>query len=289
MAAPDPRLAPEFDPPLTGCPLCGASAIERYDEDFRGVTIDRCTRCGVKFMNPQYTDAYLVAFYAGYIAKCDGGEDPARVVRRARAKDAHIAEIERFVRPGRFFAVGAGDGVEIEVALRRGWEVVGYDVDPGTTEQVAARTGVPVWSGDLFAIPIADASFDAVFMDQVLEHPKNPGDYLRLCRRILRPGGVLYLGVPNIESVSSRWQTVAGRARLKQRRGRHYDSWHHLFYYGPGSLRTILEQHHGFEVLLVEGDPGRPEGASPLAAASSALQRRFPSLDSSLRLIARPR
>jgi hypothetical protein len=42
-------------------------------------------------------------------------------------------------------------------------------------------------------------------------------------------------------------------------------------------------------VLLVEGDPGPREGGSPGRAATSALLRRFPNLDSSLRLIARPR
>jgi SAM-dependent methyltransferase len=240
-------------------------------------------------MNPQYSDAYLAEFYAGYIAASDGRDDPARVARRTRAKEAHIADVERFVRPGRFLAVGVGDGIELDVARRRGWEVVGYDVDPETTASVARRTGATVWSGDLLALDIPPASFDAVFMDQVLEHPKNPGAYLQLCRRILRPGGVLYLGVPNIDSISSRWQTVLGRLGLKRRRGRHYDSWHHLFYYGPASLGRVLERHHGFEVLLVQGDPGPREDGAPGRAAAGALRRRFPNLDSSLRLIARPR
>src|SRR4051812_49198057 len=58
----------DFDPPLRSCRLCGATEIRPYDVDYRGVHIDRCEGWGVKFMTPQYPDAYLERVYARYNA-----------------------------------------------------------------------------------------------------------------------------------------------------------------------------------------------------------------------------
>lgn len=284
--------AADFDPPLRACPLCASAEIGDFDADFRGVRINRCRRCGVKFMNPQYTDGYLDALYARYnnpevageACLAPGGRDEVLPAKR----DANLALVGRYVPVGRLLSIGSGSGDEIRAALARGWKVEGYDVDPVTTQALAARFGVPVYHGDLASSGLPSAAYDCVYLDQVLEHPKDPAAYLRLCHRVLKPTGVMYLGVPNIASLAARWKTFAGRWHLKRMRGRHYDSWHHLFYYSPRSLRRILEMWFGFDVLLLQGDP-IPWPDDPLRTrAANALRRRFAVLDSSFRVIARP-
>ena len=277
--------APEFDPPLAACPLCGSREIAAYDHDYRGAHIARCRACRVRFMNPRYTDASLAAYYAAYIPAT---LDPAHRAWRVAQKTANIALVERFVRPGRLLSIGCGDGIELEVARERGWTVEGYDVDPATTARVAARTGATVHTGDLFALPLPERAYDCVYLDQVLEHPKNPADYLRLCRRLLRPDGLLYLGVPNIASLSSTLKTALGKVGLKRRRGRHYDTFHHLFYYSPGTLPALLERRFGFRVERVLGDPKPRLTPSRVGALHDAVTRRFPLLDSSFVVLARP-
>jgi SAM-dependent methyltransferase len=277
---------PTFDPPLHACPLCGSPDIHAHDQDFRGIHIARCRSCGVQFMNPQYTDAHLAAYYATYIQ--EERESPARTAYRRAQKTANIALVEQLVGRGRFLSIGCGDGVELQVAKARGWQVEGYDVDPVTTARVAERVGAPVHTGDLFALPLESGAYRCVYMDQVLEHPKNPADYLRLCRRLLEPNGVLYLGVPNIESVSSSLKTALGKAGLKKRRGKHYDTFHHLFYYAPGTLPKLLEARYGFRVERVLGDPKPRAHASVLTRAWDGIVRRVPWLDSSLVVLARP-
>lgn len=49
---------------------------------------------------------------------------------------------------------------------------------------------------DLRAIPVADASFDAILCTQVLAHLPEPREALRELGRILRPGGQLLLSCP---------------------------------------------------------------------------------------------
>jgi hypothetical protein len=106
---------------------------------------------------------------------------------------------------------------------------------------------------------------------------------------VLKPAGVLYIGVPNIDSISASWKTFLGKRHLKPLRGRHYDTWHHLFYYAPRPLRRILEDHFDFEVLRVEGDPFPIEDDRVMGRLGNTLRRRFAFLDSSFRVVARPR
>jgi SAM-dependent methyltransferase len=48
------------------------------------------------------------------------------------------------------------------------------------------------------SLPLGDATADAVFSSQVLEHVADPALYLRECRRVLRPGGHLLLSTHGI-------------------------------------------------------------------------------------------
>ncbi|MGH8442142.1 MAG: methyltransferase domain-containing protein [Nevskiaceae bacterium] len=61
------------------------------------------------------------------------------------------------------------------------------------------------------ALPFADASFDVVLSNHVIEHVGSEADqlaHLAEARRVLRPGGTLYLAVPN------RWSLVEPHYRL---------------------------------------------------------------------------
>lgn len=48
----------------------------------------------------------------------------------------------------------------------------------------------------LDAMPIGDATFDAVLCTQVLDHLKNPQECVKEMNRVLKPGGYLFLTVP---------------------------------------------------------------------------------------------
>lgn len=244
----------DFDRKLTQCVFCGSDGIAHYDRDFTGKTIDRCPACGAMFMNPQYSDAYLADYYTRYIGPAAKvGEADFEQANRWRflIHDYYLSLIERHVRPGRLLSVGCGDGLELAVAKERGWEPEGFEVDPAACEEVTARLGVKVTGGEFGEAPYSPESFDCIYLHQVIEHPKNPQDYLRRINGLLKPGGVLFIACPNIRSLSNRVKTLTGRLGLKKRRGRHYDTWHHLFYYSPRVLSRILEWHYVYRTLCV--------------------------------------
>ncbi len=76
-------------------------------------------------------------------------------------------------------------------------EVVGIDIEPKQVEtsralaQSLGLTNVRFEVGSLYELPFPDASFDAAFAGNVLEHLADPLPALREMRRVLRPGGVV--------------------------------------------------------------------------------------------------
>jgi len=276
---------PEFDPPLRACPLCGSANTAGYLTDCRGIGIARCRDCALLFMNPQYTDGALAEFYSRYTGHDAAGLRAGYEPERAERKRGNLEMIPGLLgsQRGRFLSIGCGDGLELELASQMGFAVEAYDVDVEAASAVERATGIPVRTGDLLAIEFQWGAYDCVYLDQVLEHPKNPGDYLRLIRRLLKPGGVCYLGVPNIGSMSSLWKTFRDRHGLRppDRRGRQFDTWHHLHYYHPGCIRRVLEPRYGLRVHTIVGDP-EPR----LNALTRRLMRKWPILDSSMIVIA---
>ena len=279
MTEPGTRALPDYDPPLKQCPACESADTRPDDRDFRGNCIWRCARCGTRFMNPPYSDRHLRDYYAGYITS----ETPERLAWRRRQKEAHLRVLARFCPSGRCLCVGCGDGLELAVAREMGYEVEGCDVDPATTRRVSEALGVPVHAGFLADLNLPEGAYDGVYMDQVLEHLNAPRPALLAARRLLRPNGILYVGLPNIGSASCRLKMILGKMGLKRAsRGRHYGSLHHLLYFAPRPFRNLLSRFYDFEVLQVSGDPAPSRGV-----LRARLERRFPILGSTFILIAR--
>ncbi len=271
-----------FDPPMEICPLCGSPALSIYDQDYKKIKIDRCNCCHLMFMNPQYTDDYLNNYYSTYINSDQRtGKESAE---KHQQKQVAFELLTSFKQGGRFLSIGCGSGLELEMARDLGFVVEGYDVDPQTTMEVSQRVGVTIHCGDFAELNLPDAQYDCLFLDQVLEHPKDPAGYLRQIWRLLKQDGVVYIGVPNIASFSAQLKTLQGRLGLKKRRrGKHYDTDHHLFYYRPEVLKGILEREFQFEVLALVGDP-----RVNISPVRNKLARRFPVLCSRFVIVARP-
>jgi len=99
-------------------------------------------------------------------------------------------KLARVQAPARVLDVGARDG-GLKAYLPEGVEYQGFEIAP----DFAAPD---IRTGDLSdGLPFGDAEFDYLFCIEVLEHVPNPFAGLAEFHRVLKPGGVLVLSVPN--------------------------------------------------------------------------------------------
>lgn len=106
--------------------------------------------------------------------------------------------------PARVLDLGAGSGAFCQRLIESGYR------DVEAVEKRADEFGVPgvkVHALDLdgpFAGQLGSAPADVVVALEVLEHLENPWALARECARCLKPGGLLVVSTPNIESARSR-------------------------------------------------------------------------------------
>jgi SAM-dependent methyltransferase len=120
-------------------------------------------------------------------------------------------DFERLQLPpgGRVLDLGCGGGRHAFEAWRRGAAVVALDRSEAELKEVRAvvggmlaaeelPAGAPggVVNGNALALPVRDASFDAVIASEVLEHVWDDRGALAELVRVLRPGGRLAVTVP---------------------------------------------------------------------------------------------
>ena len=99
--------------------------------------------------------------------------------------------------------VGAGNGAYTLELAKRFAEVVAIDVEPERLAALRAHlveegaSGVTAIRMSVAALDVAGESFDAVTAIEVLEHVLDLPASIGEIRRVLRPGGIAYVSVPN--------------------------------------------------------------------------------------------
>jgi SAM-dependent methyltransferase len=70
--------------------------------------------------------------------------------------------------------------------------------------RAGSATGAQVFTGNILDAPYASASFDAITCFHVFEHLYEPQAVLRKVAEWLKPGGIFYAMMPNIDSAGAR-------------------------------------------------------------------------------------
>jgi ubiquinone/menaquinone biosynthesis C-methylase UbiE len=112
------------------------------------------------------------------------------------------ALVEALPAEGLTLEVGCGTGGLLVAAVKSGRRVVGVDVAARWLVVARRRLDdvgltVPLVAAEAERLPWPNGSFDAVAADSVLEHLDDPAAALREWRRVVKPGGRLFVWSPN--------------------------------------------------------------------------------------------
>ncbi|MFC1678605.1 class I SAM-dependent methyltransferase [Elusimicrobiota bacterium] len=111
-----------------------------------------------------------------------------------------------------FLDIGSGEGYLLVEAARRGWETHGIDISDNRIEE-ARHEGISFVDKPLVEAGFSNDYFDCVYMDSVLEHVLDPLSHLKELNRVMKDNGVLYIGVPNEDSLFNDTRMIVNAIR----------------------------------------------------------------------------
>jgi ubiquinone/menaquinone biosynthesis C-methylase UbiE len=241
-----------------------------------------------------------------YEAKYEGVNSSSQLIACAAVPrnrfEACVRHFPKYFRGGAVLELAAGDGRIARSLLAADLPCSEYTVsDVAQSRLRAAREGLTdprVRFARFDAEDLSDepsSRYDAVIMIALIEHLIDPLSAMQQVRRLLRPGGIVYLDTPNIAKYTRRLRLLAGRfpstatdaEGLLTHRGEPVDLFEegHLHYFTYKSLTRLLTERCGFtrveKLSYYEG----PRLVS--RSCEAALARLWPELFSELCLVAR--
>jgi SAM-dependent methyltransferase len=212
-------------------------------------TVIDCSTCGWPHLDPLPGEDEVAQIYEGVSYY---GEESGGWLDKDRSEQSfwdleHADKLADWAsilgRPtGAVLDVGCSGGLLLEYALAHGWQ--GEGVEPSELAAAEAREhGVSVHCSLYQVLELPAASFDVVHSKLLAEHLPDPAGFCAWAARVLRPGGVLTVHVPN----DFNQLQLAARDTL----GLH-DWWvappFHLNYFSYDSLERLLRR-CGFSIV----------------------------------------
>ena len=219
------------------CDICGSDEKTMFYEShpYSAGPLVKCVKCGLVYVSPRIKGKQ----------KYEDEEIEETYLQELKWKVAVFKErmkiITKYVCKGRLLDIGCYTGDFLNMAKHDGWHCFGIEPSVSLSQYVRGKYDIEVFHEFLENVKFETNFFDVVTMFHVLEHLDSPTRQLEEIHRILRPGGILVIEVPNVEN----WI----------RRLRKNTSWtfnrQHYYHFSYATLQKMLEK-GGFSLLRNE-------------------------------------
>jgi 2-polyprenyl-3-methyl-5-hydroxy-6-metoxy-1,4-benzoquinol methylase len=193
------------------CPYCNGDQT-RIVEWKKGIwQLRQCQGCSLNFRFPKDNPRENVNFYQKRyrqenVTDLPRAEDlPRHISDRfkgfGRDMTTHLETVKKILPSGRVLDYGCSWGYGVYQFGQAGYQAVGFEISRPRVEYGRNTLKVDLTSD---IATIASGQFDAIYSSHVLEHIPEPRAVLETFQRLLKPGGKLFLYVPNCSGDQAR-------------------------------------------------------------------------------------
>ena len=221
------------------CIFCGkkltVSVLKKISKNGNTVDVSECIECEIAMTHPFPSEGELARLYSSGNYRTSKGKRFGPLIESL----IHLGRIRKrrrisqFMKPGKILDIGCGRGLFLDVMRRGGWSTIGTELNEETASYAIKVYDLKILSGDIIQHQLPADSLNAININQVLEHLKNPHKVIEECHRVLRKGGVLVISVPDLRSL----QFTIGKENWFL-----LDLPFHLFHFTEEGLSRLLQK-----------------------------------------------
>lgn len=231
------------------CPLChhADSHLKYKVQSFHIVT---CRQCGFVYLaNPVDKDKEAEQ-YDDYFRSADLGDyskesSDANLGRAWHLNEQRIGWIRQHLEKGTLLDIGCGRGFFLQHAQQNGFQVEGVEISRLAAQYASEHFDLTVHVSSLEQPINFGGDFDVITMWHVLEHFQQPRAAMENVWSLLKPGGTVFIEVPNLNSLKFKLSPT----QYKWRGGNH--PVYHRSFFTHKSLIHLLEL-CGFSDIRIE-------------------------------------
>jgi ubiquinone/menaquinone biosynthesis C-methylase UbiE len=227
------------------CPLCSSEKIALHfscNDHFvskKDFTVFKCSDCGFLFTQDYPEESEIDVFYESeqYISHSDTSKgfsnklyQIARTIMLGRKK-VLVKKITGH-KKGKLLDIGSGTGYFAATMKKEGWQVKGIEINEKARNFSITNFGLEVDPPDRITTYESN-SFDCITLWHVLEHFHDPFKYISEFYRLLKPGAVCVVALPNSSSYDANHYKQFWAA---------WDVPRHLWHFQPSTFRIFSEK-----------------------------------------------
>lgn len=235
----------------SNCPLCNSADIALHlrcrdhfltGEDYN---LFKCNSCGFLFTQDHPDEDNAGRYYESdeYASHHDDTGGFSGILYRI-SRNIMLAKKRRMIKKttglktGKLLDIGSGSGHFLNKMKNAGWDVSGIEINKKARDQSVKKFSVDVMDPkDL--ILLKNENYDCITLWHVLEHFHDPFSYAREIKRILKPGGICIIAVPNSKSYDAEHYSASWAA---------YDVPRHLWHFNPYTFNMFAGK-TGFRLI----------------------------------------
>jgi SAM-dependent methyltransferase len=225
---------------LTNCRVCHQPVTFLKNLKGNRIVVDiplyNCNNCGTQFTYPKefmaqrQFDDFDMSWYLQRRPKAQ------RKITRA------LKAIENLgvKNGGKFLDIGCGLGYSMEIANQNGFETFGVEPLAAAADYAINDLKLNVRKGFYERKDYPENHFDLIWLDQVLEHVYEPDKlFADICYN-LKPGGIFFLGLPNVDWM---WHLIS-KLKITPKINVFNDPEEHINYYQRSSIENLCKQNN---------------------------------------------